>query len=190
MFKGLLQQNAVFFALLVSFTTVLADDPKSLPENNPLSYGSGYLLIGLDVGGTAPSFEYARTRRNGIDRAKATVELKGKDKGFLLLPIKRGTYQITKINAPYFDLPFWLGTAEDEDWKFTVEPNKINYLGHLKIGKKRRSRTVNVKLLNRIATDLGNITLEYKNILNQYPLSISNRFRDDFYALYTRKDGE
>lgn len=196
MFKGPMLQSITVIALILSFSPAIATDNSTpTPDIEPLPRNHGYMLLGLDIGGTAPSFEYAllrgskTDRKRKIDRKRKTIELKGKDNGFLLIPIRKGPYQITKINAPLFDLPFRVDTKNSK-WQFTIEPNKINYIGHLNIAKKRKSRSVDVGLSNRIATDITKISAEFSELITQYPIITSLMLRDDFYEFYTNKEGE
>ena len=154
----------------------------------------GYLLVYLDVEGVAPSIEYAKvsgsksTSKN-YPRARA-LDLKNKEKGFLLLPLSKGSYQIVRVNVPFFNLPYVVDISTDPEWHFTIESGKINYIGRLVIEKERTDKNVNIKLLNRIAFDYEEINKTYANVISHYPLVVSKGYRDDFLTDFSGKGQE
>lgn len=172
---------------LINSSLLFADSEPAYKKHPPLNANQGYLLVDLDVGGVAPSIHVLRTSGSGIE---TTIQLKDREKGFLLMPMKKGKYQITRVNAPYYDLPFWIDTKFEKDWAFTIEEKKINYIGKLIIGKNRGARSINVNLLNRIATDLDKIEKEYTDLIQLNPLVTNNRTRDDFFKHYYQQDAQ
>ncbi len=188
MHKGLQLLHRISILFSLSFFASYANSVLSTElKITDLPPDHGYLLLGLDIGGTAPSIEYAQVKRSKIERKRVNVPLKGKEKGFLFLSLPKGTYQITRINAPFFNLPYWLDTKNMDNWKFTIDENRVNYVGQLNIGKTRRSRTVDVRLINRIATDIKSIIAEHKDLLNLHPLKYATAIRDDFFTQYSNK---
>ncbi len=180
--KKCLKPAGYFFVCLVVFMGVQAAQAGKR-KGHSLARHHGYLLLSLDVGGVAPSIEYSR--KNDPRKIKP-LKLKGKEKEFLLLPLRQGQYQITRVNAPYFDLPYSISTKDDPQWRFSIKRGKINYVGKLEIHKKRRQKTVYVALLNHIASDLEHISQQYSQLLTQYPMVNGYSVKDAFYEEYTK----
>jgi hypothetical protein len=155
------------------------------------------MLIELDVGGTAPSMEIRKlvSKHDDLHLHKGQkvvykterykVDLKGKENGFYILPLDEGIYQVTQVNAPYFNLPYKLSTNARRDWRFSIKEKHINYVGQLVIEKERGVSFVNVKLENRIAMDLHEITMQTAKLSEQLPLRLGTGVRDDFYKELT-----
>ncbi|WP_445364027.1 hypothetical protein ACJJIQ_06080 [Microbulbifer sp. ANSA003] len=188
-----LLKGIIFAAILVS-ESVIARALSLVPYDSPpeLEGGRGYVLVKLDVGGTAPSIEFAKMYANGNKyllsgqkyklrkKGRYKVSLKDKSEGFYLMTVPAGLYQITQINAPYFNLPYKLDTAKQRTWRFHVEAKKTNYIGSLFIGKQRKSDTVEVYFKNRIATDLDGIQEAINSLTELYPLVSGAGVQDEF----------
>ena len=147
-------------------------------EKNPLSKDHGYLLIKLDTGGEGPSFHY---RQKETWRKKSIkVPLGNLENGYYVLPVKQGDYQITRVDAPHYNLPFYLDIDSIPQWQFTIKAGHLNYIGQLSIEKERSTRHVNINLLNRFAQDYQQIQTAVAPVVEQYPLIINLGYRDDF----------
>ncbi|MCO1335523.1 hypothetical protein MO867_14380 [Microbulbifer sp. OS29] len=165
------------------------------PYDEPPELGrrEGYILVNLDVGGTAPSIDFVRNYKVGqaylegdeeirlSKNHRYSVSLKGKSKGLYLMAMPVGLYQITQINAPYFNLPYQLDTGDKRVWRFCVDAQKVNYIGRLFINKQRKSDTIEVYLKNRMAADLGEIQDLLGVLIEQYPLVSGAGVQDVFY---------
>lgn len=190
---GLLQLSLLAQAAANVSTRTLIEPAQAtvLKEN------MGYALLNLDVSGVAPSLslfklssdtsivqhpDYA-SRLNFSSRrySPTNILLKDKKQGFYLLALAEGVYQISEVNAPYFDLPYRMSTENTRDWRFTVKPGKLNYIGSLYIAKERTSDTITAKLRNRLATDLSLIKSDLSVVLETMPLVLGAGVRDDFY---------
>ena len=155
-----------------------------------LTDSQGYLLIYVDVEGVAPSIEFSKFRTSKTDfllpdhkllfKNNYFLDLKGIKKGFYFIPMLPGIYQITRINAPFYDLPYWLPTENQSKWRFAIEKGHINFIGELKIEKERGTRVINVNLFNRFATYYVDITKEIKRLDGLFPLKNKAGYRDDF----------
>lgn len=172
-----------------------SDIPEELltpDEAGPLGGRTGYLLLDLDVAGTAPSFEFVRVadwdRRDSYDppaifgriRNTQVVNLGGKTDGFYLIRVPAGLYQIIRVNVPYFDLPYQVDTGFRRQWRFSVQAGKTNYLGKFYVNQSRAARTVDVRLTNRIASDIDRWQSELGPLLAESPLRMGTGYRDDF----------
>lgn len=150
----------------------------------------GYLLLYLDVEGVAPSLEIAKINtpnkrillnNDNINFGNTyTINLKNMPKGFYLVPMQEGIYQITRINAPYYDLPYWLPTKNNKTWRFSILADHSNFIGELTIAKERGTDFINVRLLNRIALFKHAIESALEQHISRYPLALSAGYRDDF----------
>ena len=115
------------------------------------------------------------------------ISLKGLEPGFYAMPVEKGVYQILKIRAPYFDLPYWLDTTKDVRYQFNVFSNQLNYVGHLVVDKERGNTYINVGLHNRIAMDIDAIQQTINTATIELPLRMGTGVKDDFL---TRFNGE
>jgi hypothetical protein len=157
-----------------------------------LASSEGYMLLYVDAGGSAPSFEFARISKADSEPLPAgerfrfatsphKINLKGLAKGFYLLPMTKGQYQITRVNAPHYSFPFRMDTDNRPEWRFVIEPGKTNYIGALHINSERSTSNVEIDLLNRIAMQEPAIRALMGDALNSYPLEFHAGYRDDFY---------
>ena len=156
----------------------------------PLAKTQGYLLLYVDVAGIAPSIEFAKMKykRNQFygGNKKRPLEqhyslvLKNKAPGLYVVPLLAGDYQITRVNAPYYDLPYWRPTEQDDSWRFTVAEQQVNYIGELKIAKERGNDFIDVSLFNRFARYHEVMLTQYSELLGKYPLLLNPGYRDDF----------
>ncbi|WP_444897613.1 hypothetical protein [Microbulbifer sp. SSSA005] len=165
-----------------------------VPYENPpeLRSRQGYVLVKLNVGGTAPSIEFGKLFTSGNkylgERQKArvrkgsqyNVSLKGKPEGFYLMVVPPGLYQITQIKAPYYNLPYKFDTANRRTWRFRVEEGRTSYIGNLFIGKQRKSNTIEVYLKNRIASEINEIQESMGSLFELYPLASGAGVQDEF----------
>jgi len=170
---------------------VILSDAKNVPE---LKYRQGYLLAYINAEGVAPSLEFSKvsTRKTGYmspdekinEKIRYTktyfLDLKGVSKGLYFIPMVAGIYQITRINAPFYNLPYWLPTQKETKWRFVIEENYINFIGEFKIKKERGAHEIDVNLLNRIATYYDQIHEEIAILPIKYPLKNNPGYRDDF----------
>lgn len=192
----------LFFLLLLFAVNSQAANSSAMvlvdPERaSALQKSMGYLLVSLDVSGTAPSLklfkissdpssigrsDYARLLRSAKKTSKKiTLNLKDKKQGFYVLPLPRGVYQITRVSAPYFDLPYLMATDNTRDWRFVIEEGRLNYIGNLYIAKERTSKNITAKLQNRLASELSEINRSLSSLIKVTPLAIGVGVRDDYY---------
>lgn len=185
--------GTAFFSVGVAKASMINLRAASQPAE--LGKGQGYLLLHLNVGGVAPSMEFVkltskqelslRSEKKRTKRFKSVkINLKDKEKGLYLLNLPQGLYQVTQINAPYFNLPYRMSTDNEPYWRFYVEPGKVNYFGQLTIAKERSTRHVNISRLNRIATDKSLIDQELAGLIKNAPLRVSVGVRDDYMEFF------
>lgn len=182
--------------LVLQSSQVLTENLLHLETLNtltPLQEGQGYLLINLQAAGVAPSMTFRRLavaegktylRAHDSYRFKGrelTIELKNLEHGFYFLPLAQGLYQISSVQAPFYDLAYRLNTKFKRAWRFSILPGQTNYIGKLSIDKERGMNYVNIKFHNRIATDKTAIENTLNNFLTDYPLRSGVGFRDDFF---------
>jgi len=194
----------VIFTLFLSIPlagAITLFTPERLLESKPLTKKQGYLLIDLDVNGSAPSLVYqqlsardqkylAAGQQARLLGKEKTMDLKDKPAGFYLAKIPAGLYQITRVNAPYFNLPFRVDTSSRREWRFSIEPGQINYIGKLVIDKKRSTQYVDIDLVNRIATNKADIENQLSTLLENFPLRLGVGVRDDFLTSLSDEQGQ
>ncbi len=185
------------FALLLCHEAVadeLVSANDSLP---PTGSGAGYLLVKLNVGGEAPSIDYVMLSSEHMrfaskekvinlhflnQRKSKSLEMKQLPPGYYMVEMDPGLYQITRVNAPYYDLSFWLDTANIESWRFAITPGAVNYIGELVIDKERGKNYIKTDLYNRFAMHKSEIEALLPNLLKQNPLMLNPGYRDDFQS--------
>ncbi|MEM6638329.1 MAG: hypothetical protein AAF610_00365 [Pseudomonadota bacterium] len=121
----------------------------------------GLALFELVIDGTAPSMNVARLSHRKstppphdepVSRKRSSVvRLDQAPTEWVVLRLREGWYQITEVDAPFFELPYRLDTSDDPLWRFCVVPGKTAYAGRLFIAKERRTDFVEVTLESRIA---------------------------------------
>ncbi|MEM7613075.1 MAG: hypothetical protein AAF270_15425 [Pseudomonadota bacterium] len=163
----------------------------SLDDLPELKRSMGYVLVGVDNGNTDAFLTVRRLESDGrtprrsrgklvFEQPAYRMDLSGREAGFYLLAIPAGLYQITQVSYPYFDLPFRLSTKDQKEWRFHVEEDKTNYIGQLVVANERSRSTLDVNLLNRLATQWDQIRTDYQSLLAEFPLVSGAGSRDDF----------
>ena len=122
--------------------------------------------------------ERARAKKKG--RAN-TLRFADLEPGLYVLPLPAGWYQITSVNAPYFDLPHRLDTEAQPVWRFGVQTGRTNYAGRLTISRERSAEYVAIRLHNRLATDIERLRADLGDLLTQAPLASGSGVRDDYF---------
>lgn len=148
-------------------------------------------MVKLDVAGPAPSIELVRLGEAGLppdadfsrqfqSQRRYKIDLKNKAKGFYLTIVKKGTYQITTINAPFFGLPYRVNTQNSRIWRFSIEEDSLNYIGNFHLAAERQTQSVDTRLINRIASELTAILKLKDQLPERLPLRSGPGYRDDF----------
>jgi hypothetical protein len=150
----------------------------SLP---PLGPREGYLLINLDVKADNATMLCMSVKNPA---KKYDIDLVSTNSHWLVKKVTSGEYQVLNIKVPYFNLPYLKATEKDEYWRFTIEENKINYFGMLKIEKERTENFVEIKRINHLFTDFNLIEHDFKEVLAEHVLVNASGIRDDFGSEY------
>lgn len=198
--KVVLLIAVLFFCFSSVFCFSAVASIPVLPYDHALALqrDEGYLLLNLDVNGPAPSIEFTKVRVSHESYLVSDLklkklgnsmrlDLKNTDKGFYLISLPAGVYQITRVNAPYFDLPYQLDIDNSPAWRFKVESNSVNYLGKLHIAQQRSRKYVDVQLLNRMAADFESIGVQLSSVLSLLPLRSAFSIHDAFHENLSNK---
>lgn len=102
----------------------------------------------------------------------------------LVLPFLEGGYSWQTVSVPHFDLPFRLYKSTDERWRFSIEKERVNYVGQLIVRRERGSNSASVRLVNRIAATRNTIEAELADQLAEYPMRYAGFNRDRYFELY------
>jgi len=153
----------------------------------PLDKKFGYLLIQLDVGGTAPSLQYSRYSDSRKRGKSQSLKLKTHDQEFLMVPLAKGNYRVEHIEAPMYDFPYKKDTKQETTWRFTVQEQKVNYFGKLTIHPEREQHYVEIQRSNNIGELLFSKREALTSLIGAYELVTATPFRDDFYPYYTEE---
>lgn len=194
-FARALCQIVLLSGLCLFGTTARAQGVIVNPDNPPtLKRDQGFVLLELAAEATAPKMHISRLRYRGTEppeEAKRRTS-SGRDQiirfgdqpsGHVLLRLREGWYQITELDAPFFELPFKLDTSGDGLWLFGVFAGKTSYVGRLEIAKERQTEYVDVTLESRIATRYDDITREFDAVLGVAPLVHGRAIADPYFDL-------
>lgn len=171
------------------YADVLNKPLQTADKVSELEREQGYLLLYVNADGVAPSIEFSRIRgKKPLSELTETlkfdrdyqISFKDKPAGLYLVPMFAGNYQITNVNAPFYDLPFSLTTRNRASWRFAIEADKINFIGEISIAKARATNTIDVNLHPRIAVHYQRIGQELAELLTRYPLVSNLGYRDQF----------
>ncbi|WNC68944.1 hypothetical protein RI845_02030 [Thalassotalea nanhaiensis] len=148
----------------------------------------GYLLLAVDTNRSLQEIILTGTKRIALSEK----DLKS-GSNYILVPLPVGQYEISKVT---FNNYAYLKDFEDDIWAFTVEENKINYAGHLKMN----SYVVWYYVASRMSlNNNSSIALEFmedkfSNILLNHPMTYSGPGEENFFELINsqpaKKDSE
>lgn len=172
-----------FYMIFLCFFSVLsqADSEEESLIREPLEDKMGYMLLELDINNVSSSLFYAPVRRRSVKVSKEEkLQLNDVDDRFILLALREGEYQITHVDVPLYNLPYFVDYKDDDRWRFKIERSRVNYIGKLIIEKERKIKTVYVRRVTRIAETLSDINKYFPDILSQYPLIHGGSHKDDF----------
>lgn len=156
----------------------LSEVHSSEKDNTPtLKKQQGYLLLDTELAGNGSKLHIAKGPKFKYD---FKIDLSKYNSRFLILPLKSGTYKITRVEAPHYNLPYVYQTNETPSWKFNIEAHKVNYIGSLSIMNERESHTVDIHLKNRFATTINDIRSITKPYLDLFPLVSGHYYKDDY----------
>lgn len=165
-------------------------NPESVEE---LESGYGIVMFDLDVAGKAPSIVIRRISTQSpflsagskltFETKPLRIPLTDTKQGFFAQRLKKGLYQITRVDAPFFNLPYKLDIENARAWRFYVAEEQINYAGKLVIEQTRGTEYIDVGLFNRFATDLKEIREAAGRFSESLPLNMATGIRDDFQML-------
>lgn len=172
--------------------TCNADDPSTkdvelLESFKKLKRLDGLLLLDVDAAGIAPSIEIHRVY-NQFLAGKITLSLKDLQQRYVFYALPEGDYQITRVNAPYFDLPYKVNTLKDDAWRFTIKRNRLNYIGRLVIHETRTRHANDIALINRYAEQYNDILRQFPLLTTEFPLVLSSYYQDDFDKEFNSED--
>lgn len=176
----------LIFLIILSVTQQLVAATPEKKERTvsppPLHKDQGYMLIKLNIEAESAFLYYTKKVKNRIKykRSSKKISLSKHGNGFVIIPLKFGKYQISKIEVPFFDYPYNLITENDKDYSFVIKPNKINFIGSLTIKKERTENTIYVEIFRDFARYMDELNTIYADILQRYPLVSGSSYRDDF----------
>lgn len=204
-------RNFIFqLILVIIFITIFPSNLharttiKPTPFNKidlKLKRNEGFLLFYLDTNGISPSL-YLRKVSGVISDIikqpsenniyyrdqKIAIDLQGLQEGLFALKIKPGAYQITQINDPFYRFPYKRKTYNNQNWRFIVKKQSINFIGSIKILKQ--------SFYNQFHASMKNSFAEHYTVIKQFtssnnlniPILNGSGYRDDFHLAYKKND--
>ena len=166
---------ALFALTLLNACATRVKSIKSGAQTN-LKSAEGYLLLAVD---TTMGLEkiYIKGRKSvALGREDLMV-----GSNYILLAMPAGRYYFDRIvlfsifnTSAYVDL-------EPDMWRFKVTQNKINYIGHLELGKSSWRRDVDMVLVNNSTAALLHMEDKFANLLDQQQIIYNGPGKDDFF---------
>lgn len=183
LFRGKFPVAATLLMVPILLQAAVAGECEDRDDVPHLSYSKGLLVLDMVVKRPVSSLEFKK-----VKSSRRSIKLGAFGVGRVLkaVEVNRGEYQWSEIELPYYDLPFRRVVADDKRWRFHIKPGAVNYVGQIIVGEHRGTDYVDVRLVNRIATEYPEIQQTLKPDLDCYPLVYSGAGRDDFLKEYTQ----
>ncbi|NVK11135.1 MAG: hypothetical protein HWD83_03955 [Gammaproteobacteria bacterium] len=174
--------------MLALSSPALSQTLHKLSPNNPLTIESGQTIVifYFDIEVPRASLSIRETTDNGkslrgIIYQQLEEEIGNLENGFYWFSTEPGTFEIDRIEAPYFNLPNAVTIKDRPNMLFRAYDGVINYGGHFFIRADRSVRQVNVSLQNRYASSYRFLSELIPDGHRQIPIVSSLGLRDDFF---------
>jgi hypothetical protein len=176
----------LFFSMFVfigSWSTYLYAESANLAE---LAKNTGYLILDLQLEKKVTEIVIERHGSSHASRGTKEVTFGPFEPGrhLTLVTLPKGTYKLTRVSSPHYDLPFWVNYTKNKRMTISVEANKTNYFAQIVLGKKRSSESLDIRVVNRLATSLSQFDQSIKSAIALYPLRYAGPLKDNFYETY------
>ena len=171
-----MNQRIIITIIALLSVTSCASKVASLTEDHikVLDEDVGYLLLGVETNRNLKGLQIS---------GRQLIEFSHKDltygSNFILVDLPAGTYSINQIQ---FNKYWRLQITNKKYWKFTVQPGKINYVGHMEIVRKGYWNTsTSVELVNRSSEAIDFLEHNFPTILANRQLTYGGPGEDDFF---------
>lgn len=163
--------------IFLSFSLLLcscANTVTNLPDaKHQRAQNSGYVL--LPVFRNINVHEISITGPTNFQISKSDLI---EQERYMLIELPAGNYRYDDIVI----YKYFIEHDFDADlWDFNVQPNAINYIGHLKI-KNLGFLRVHLEIQNNSSVALEYLEENYPQLMSQYPLIYSGMGNDDFLS--------
>ncbi len=149
----------------------------------PLTEEQGYVLLGIET-----NRDLYQIILDGPSRIRLTSEDLAEGDNYILAELKAGEYSIDKL---YIDINRFYRFDDEDNFKFTVKPGRVSYVGHLETVTAGYwfPRTY-LQLDNRSSQALVFMQEEFPNILSKRKLYYGGPGEDSFLAFEAAFGGE
>lgn len=182
---GRWRNPAVLLATALLLASVALDagamrkiDPGETPK---LAADEGLLALAVDTNAFISSVHVRKAGRGPIE---GVLNGMGGGRNLQLYALKAGEYEWAELNMYRGDYRYRY-TIKDAEYRFRVEPGKLNYAGDLVLRSAGVSRTY-MHVSNRSLPVIDWLEDQYPAIYAEYGLSYVGFYPDPFPALYRR----
>lgn len=161
--------------LMLSASSAWAQEIRPSIE---LSRKQGLLILDLDIKATVSEISFNKGKlKLGPYQPGRYIEL---------IPVEKGSYQLSTVAAPHYDLPFRLNFHKYPNLRFNVEAQHLNYFGQIILAQSRSSDSLNIRVENRLASSTAAIKEKSADLLNFYPLHYAGLHQDHFFQRFLK----
>lgn len=164
----------VLAAVLISACASKVNNIKSDADRN-LSADQGYVLLGIDT-----NRDLYQIILDGPTRIKLTAEDVAEGDSYILADLEAGEYSIDRL---FIDKYRYYRFDEEDNFKFTVHPGSVSYVGHLEtVTSGYWNPRTYLQLDNRSAQALVFMQENFPNINDKRKLFYGGPGEDSFLA--------
>jgi len=177
--------SLLYCILVLSLITSCAQKITSLSidKDKKLLVGKGYLLLGIDT-----NKDLYKITFSGPTSVVLTSQDLAKGNNYILSELEAGEYSIRKLfNSKYSYFSF----NEEENYKFTITPKEISYVGHLEIVSIGYwYPQAFLQLTNRSSEAILFMKKTFPNILSNRSINYGGPGEDDFFSFLALLKGQ
>ena len=148
-------------------TTIAKNEDKLLDPN------SGFFLLGIETNRNMKFIEIS---------GPTDIQLTAKDlkegTNYLLIDLSAGNYAVERVQLGNYR---YISLEDEENWKFSVVPGQINYVGHLELNTSQNAFYSSAELVNRSSEALQFLEKEFSAILTNRKLKYGGPGEDAFF---------
>ncbi|WP_068544331.1 hypothetical protein [Thalassotalea crassostreae] len=168
---------SLFLGVLILTSCTTQIQSIKLENQHILEENSGYLLLAVDTNRSLKEIVFTGTKRIALSQE----DLK-KGSNYILIPLPAGQYEISKVKYNNYA---YIKSFEDDIWSFTVEAQKVNYAGHLKLNSYLFWYYVYSKMSldNNSSIALEFMENNFSPLLQKHPITYAGPGNENFFEL-------
>ena len=179
---NIIRPYILFISMIFLFSGCSSIPIKTLKQDQDVLNNAekqGYIVLGVNS-----DFSISSIVIEGESDFVIDSSIPSEGRSYFIAPVPKGKYKISRISLSrirYFDLDF-----EEFSFSFSIEPNKINYVGELSL-RNASGDYAYFELVNRSSLALEFLELKYPTILSNKSLIYKGPGKDSFFELVSDK---